>query len=207
VAFQKSDCGLLSDLGFRISDFHLAMTALNTILILLAAFLATFWQAAFQGIYRLLGAQIDLLPALIVYASLSSGLLTITLTAVLGGLFLDSLSANPLGVSILPLLAVGLAFYSKRDLILRDQLFAQCVLGFAASAIVPALTVLLIFTKGHSPLLGWGSLWQWTVMSVIGAVATPVWFGLFGLFERALSYSRPTETTFRPDREIRRGRR
>ena len=183
------------------------MIALNTVLILLAAFLGAFWPSAFQGIYRLLGAQIDLLPALIVYASLSSGLPTITLTALLGGLFVDSLSANPLGVSVLPLLIVGLVFYSKRDLILRDQLFAQCVLGFIASAVVPALTVLLILTKGHSPLLGWGSLWQWTVMSAAGAVATPVWFGLFGLFGRALNYSRSAETTFRPDREIRRGRR
>jgi rod shape-determining protein MreD len=182
------------------------MNALNSILILIAAFLAVFWECAFNGLRFLLGAQVDLLPALVVYASLSAGLITMSLTATLGGLFLDSLSANPFGVSVLPLFLIGLIIYSQRELILRDQLFAQFVLGLAASALVPALTVLLILTKGEPPLLGWGSLWQWIVMSVGGAVATPILFQILGLFDRSLSYRRATETSFRPDREIRRGR-
>ena len=35
------------------------------------------------------GAQIDLLPSLVVYASLSSGVLTLTLVAICGGLWID----------------------------------------------------------------------------------------------------------------------
>src|SRR6185369_15134808 len=92
------------------------MTRLNSILVLLAAFLAVFWEAAFQGIRYLLGAQIDLLPALVVYASLRTGLITMSLVAVLGGLFFDSLSANPLGVTVLPLFVSGLAIFSQREL-------------------------------------------------------------------------------------------
>ena len=46
------------------------MSALQTILLLLAAFLAVFWAAAFPGTSHWLKAQIDLLPALMVYASL-----------------------------------------------------------------------------------------------------------------------------------------
>lgn len=183
------------------------MNALNSILVLLAAFLVVFWEAAFNGVRHLLGAQVDLLPALVVYASLSTGLVTLTLTAVLGGIFLDTLSANPIGVSVLPLFIVGFIIYSQRELILRDQLFAQFVLGLAASAIVPVLTVLLMLTKGQVPMLGWGSIWQWIVMSLGGAIATPIWFQLFGLFDRSLNYRRATETSFRPDREIRRSRR
>ena len=38
---------------------------LETIFILLAAILVVYWEAAFQGIHRLLGTQIDLLPPLI----------------------------------------------------------------------------------------------------------------------------------------------
>jgi rod shape-determining protein MreD len=182
------------------------MTALNSILVLAAAFLAVFAEAAFNGIRHLLGAQIDLLPALVVYASLSAGMTTITLTAVAGGIFFDALSANPLGVSVLPLFIVGFIIFSQRELILREQLFAQCVLGLAASAAVPLLTLLLLLTKGQLPLLGWGSLWQWIVMSLGGAVATPVLFRLFGLCDRALNYRTAFETSFRPDREIRRGR-
>ena len=182
------------------------MTALNSILVLLAMFLAVFWEAAFPGIRHLFGAQIDLLPALMVYASLRTGLATMTLAAVLGGLLLDTLSANPLGVSIAPLFAAGWVIHGQRELVLRDEPFAQLVLGLGASAAVPVLTLLLLLTLGRTPLLGWGSLWQWIVMSLGGAVATPVVFQLFGLLDRALNYRRAAETSFRPDREIRRGR-
>jgi hypothetical protein len=90
--------------------------------------------------------------------------------------------------------------------LLRDQLFAQYVLGFIASAVTPALTVLLLLSMGKEPLLGWGSLWQWLVMSLGGAIASPVLFALFGWFNRLLGYERAKETSFRPDREIHRGR-
>ena len=182
------------------------MNALPSILVLAAAFLAVFGETVFSGVRHWLGAQIDLLPALVVYASLATNLATVTLLCVLGGLFFDTLSANPLGVSVLPLFVAGVAIYSQRELILRDQLFAQCVLGLAASALVPLLTVLLLLTLGRSPLIGWGSIWQWLVMSVGGAIATPVLFRLFRLFDRTLAYRRASETSFRPDREIRRGR-
>jgi rod shape-determining protein MreD len=182
------------------------MSTLNSILILLTVFLAAFGEAAFGGIRYLLGAQIDLLPALVVYASLSAGLPTLTLTAMLGGLFFDALSANPLGVSVLPLFVPGFLIYSQRELILRDQLFAQFILGLSASAVAPLLTILLLLTGGHTPTLGWFSIWQWVVMSVGGGVMTPLLFHLFGFFDRTFNYRRTTETSFRPDREIRRGR-
>src|SRR5437899_2814953 len=110
------------------------MTWLNTLFVLLAAFIAVFWEAAFSGLRHLVGAQIDLLAALMVYASLTGGLATVALLASLGGLCFDALSANPLGISVLPLFAIGLAIHSRRDLILRDQVFAQFVLGLGASA-------------------------------------------------------------------------
>src|SRR5437773_3378747 len=115
------------------------MNLLNIIFILGAAFLAVFWQAAFNGVRHLLGAQIDLLPALMVYASLYGGFGTVVLLAVLGGLWFDSLSANPLGVSVLPLFVIGVAIYANRDLILRNQTLAQFVLGLAASAAAPVM--------------------------------------------------------------------
>ena len=182
------------------------MITFRTILILLAAFLAVFWEAAFPGTSRWLKTQVDLLPPLMVYASLCTGLPTVALLAVCGGLFFDSLSANPLGVTILPLFAVGAAIYWRRELILRDQPYAQFVLGLAASALTPVLTVLLLLTAGQSPLLGWGSLWQWLVMSIGGAIVSPILFLCFEWCERALGHRRVTETSFRPDREIWRGR-
>ena len=182
------------------------MNWLHTLLILGAAFLAVFWEAAFHGIRNLLGAQVDLLPALMVYASLRTDLRTVCLLALLGGLCFDSLSANPLGVSVLPLFVIGVGLYATRELVLRDQAFAQWVLGFGASAAAPLLTLLVLLTLGNTPALGWGSLWQWVVMSAGGAVATPLCFVLFEWVQRALVHSRVSETSFRPDREIRRGR-
>ena len=178
----------------------------NTILLLVIALLAVFCEAAFSGPRYLIGAQIDLLPSLMVYAALFGGISTVSLLAVIGGLAFDSLSANPLGVTVLPLFVVGLAIHVTRDLLLRDQTFAQVTLGVAASGIVPLLVLLLLFTKGRSPLVGWGTLWQLIVMSAAGAIATPVWVELFGWLNRTFVHARVSESSFRPDREIRRGR-
>ncbi len=182
------------------------MTTLPNILILFATVVAVFGAGVFHGVRHLLGAQVDLLPAVMVYTALSSGPSMMITVAVLGGLLFDSLSANPLGTSVLPLLLVGFLVQQRRDLILRDQIYAQFVLGLLASALAPAVSILILLTLGQSPLLGWGSLWQWGVMSFGGAVATPILFITFGWFNHALGYQRIIETSFRPDREIRRRR-
>ena len=182
------------------------MNLLNTLLIFAAAFLAVFGEAVFPGVRHLLGAQVDLLPAIMVYAALNANIATVALLAIFGGLWFDALSANPFGITILPLFAVGFAISSQRDLILRGLSFAQMVLGTVASAVVPALTVLLLLTAGKEPLLGWGSLWQWIVMTAGGAVATPFIFYFFTWCNHMLGYQPRTESSFRPDREILRGR-
>lgn len=182
------------------------MNWLNTAFVLGAAFLAVFGEAAFGGLRHLVGAQIDLLPPLMVYAGLCTGITTVALLAVCAGLWFDSLSANPLGVTVLPLFAIGLAIHLKRELILRDQTFAQLVLGLAASMATSLLTLLLLLSMGRNPLLGWGTLWQIVVVSVGGAIATPIWFVLFGWLQRTLVHHRAVESSFRPDRQIRRGR-
>lgn len=179
---------------------------MNTVFILVAAYLAVYCEAAFRGLRPILGVSVDLLPALMVYASLSADLLTMGLLAVLGGLWFDSLSANPLGLSVVPLFVPGLVIWLNRELILREQAFAQTVMGLAASAATPLLSVLLLLTAGQAPLLGWGSLWQWVVLSLTGAVAAPVWFRLFGWLQGALEHNRAIQSSFRSDREIRRGR-
>ena len=182
------------------------MIAFHTMLILVAALLVAFAEAAIEGPRRWLGAQVDLLPALMVYAALRTNLVTMVLLAGFGGLCFDALSANPAGVTMLPLFLVGLALHVRRELILRDQPFAQFVLGLGAGAIVPALTLLLLLTCGFAPLVGWGSLWQICVMSLGCGALTPLVFKAFNLCHGALSYRPNTQTSFRPDRDIRRGR-
>jgi len=182
------------------------MNALNTLFILCLAFLAVFVEASFGAFRRVLGVQVDLLPGLMVYASLSSGTLTVTLLAVLGGLWFDSLSANRLGVSILPLFAIGFFVQRFRHLILRDQTFAQLVLGFSASGFAPVCALVILLSTGTEPIVGLGFAWQWFVMTVIGGLLVPLYFRLFDKVYRTLGYERMTETPFRTDREIERGR-
>lgn len=182
------------------------MNPFQSILILSAAFLAVFGETVLSAPRAWLGAQIDLLPALMVFAALNAGQATIAALAIFGGLWLDTFSANPLGISILPLALVGFPIYLRRDLILRDLPFAQFVLGAAASAAVPALTLLMLLSGSTEPLLGWGTLWQWLVQTGVGAVATPFIFSLFGWCSRTLGYQPQQETSFRADREIRHGK-
>ena len=182
------------------------MNWLNISVILVVAWVLIFVQSAFNSLRELLGAQIDLLPALMVYTALSARLAGVTLVAIVGGLAFDALSANPLGISVLPLFLVGWVIHAKRDLILREEVYAQRVLGLAASVVAPVFTLLLLLSVGETPLIAWRSLWQWMVMAAGGSFATPLFFLLFSRIHGSLNYPRMAEPSFRPDRQIVRSR-
>lgn len=165
-----------------------------------------FIQATFDPFRNLLGVQFDLLPGLMVYCSLSAGLFTITALALVGGLCLDSLSSNPLGVSVLPLFIIGFSIQLYRSLIVRDQYFTQLTLGLAASALMPLLTLLLLLHGDRQPIIGLGSLWHWVLVTLVGGMTTPIWFLILTKASNAVNYRPITESSFRPDREIKRGR-
>lgn len=179
------------------------MIAFNSLMILIAAYAVVFLQSAMNG---LLGTQLDVLPALMVYASLTAGPVTVAMLALCGGLWFDSLSANPLGITILPLLAIGFTVQVRRDLILRDQSFAQFIIGLTASFAAPAITLMFLLTAGRTPLLGWGTVWQMLLMTLVGGAATPSFFWLFGRVAQTFDYREVVTSSFRTDREIRRGR-
>jgi cell shape-determining protein MreD len=179
------------------------MNFFNPVMLLSFAFLAVFGESVFGAPRQFLGAQIDLLPALMVYAALHTNIFTVSLVAVMGGLWFDALSANPLGVSILPLFLVAFPIHLHRELILRDLPFAQFTLGAIASAVSPALVLMILLNSGHQPAVGWGTFWQWIVMTVGGALATPLIFAFFGWCRRMLGYELRKEVSFRADREIR----
>lgn len=179
------------------------MNPFNTFLILLTAFVGVFLQSAFG---RVLGVQLDLLPALMVYAALTAGIPTVAALALCGGLWFDSLSANPLGISVLPLVGIGYVISLRNELILRDQKFAQFVIGLVASFAAPTLSLLMMLTAGKNALIGWGTLWQLAFMTLVGGILTPLLFKFFGAVTRLFNYDEIVTPTFRSDREIRRGR-
>ena len=88
----------------------------------------------------------------------------------------------------------------------RIERFAQLVLGFGASLMMPVLVLLLLLTTGRQPLFGWGTVWQIIVMALGGAAATPIVCEFFGFLNRVFGHQAPGQSSFRADREIRRGR-
>jgi cell shape-determining protein MreD len=170
------------------------------------AYLVVFCEAASTLPRHLLGAQINFLPGLIVYAALTFDVVGLVFASLVLGLMFDSLSANSLGVTSFAFLVTGFAVFWRRELILRDQLFAQLTLGAMASLAVPSLSIILLFGVRQSPMIGWSTLWQLGIMTAGGALATPAWFKLFAALDRALRYKEVAEVTFRNDRQIARGR-
>ncbi len=182
------------------------MNALSPIIILLAAFVAVYLQSTVSFFRDFTGAQIDLLPTLVVYASLTTGITTVAFLAIFGGLLFDSLSANPLGVSIVPLFVIGYAIHRFHGLLLREEFSAQFAFGALASLLTPLLTLLILLSGNSNPLVGWGTIWQFFVMSLGGGLLTPLCFLILDRINRALNYQPAAQTAFRPDREIKRNR-
>jgi len=182
------------------------MNALTPIIVLLAAFIAIYFQSSFDLFRNIFGAQIDLLPALMVYTSLTLGIISVASLSIVSGLLFDSLSANPLGVSVVPLFLIGFAIHRFHGLLLREQLSAQFAFGAAASLLMPLLTLLILLSGDSNPLVGWGTIWQMLVMGIVGGLLTPVCFWILDRVNRALNYQPIAQTSFRPDREIKRNR-
>jgi hypothetical protein len=110
-------------------------------------------------------------------------------------------------VSVLPLFLIGWLIWRKRGSLLREQPFAQAALGLAAGALFPLGTLFLLLNLGAAPLLGWRSLWQWAVAALSGGVLAPCCFLLLERARRAFGRPALPPSSFRPDREIKRGRR
>ncbi len=182
------------------------MNALNPIIVILAAFLAIYFQSSFDLFRNLFGVQIDLLPALMVYTSLTLGIVSVALFALVSGLLFDSLSANPFGISVFPLFLIGFALHRFHGLLLREQISAQFAFGAGASLLSPLITLLILLSGNNNPLVGWGTIWQLLVLGLTGGLLTPVCFWILDRISGALNYQPIAQTSFRADRQIKRGR-
>jgi rod shape-determining protein MreD len=178
----------------------------NLLALALMAYVVVFLAARFYGVRSLIGAQFDFLPGLVVVAAMLHGMSAVFVVSITGGVLFDSLSANPLGTTTFSLALVGAFVFFNKDLLLRDQMYPQFILGAGASAAAPVLSYVVVSALGSRPLLDWGSLWIWVVMTVTGGLATPIWFVIFQRVDRALHFKELPESSFRADREIERGR-
>lgn len=182
------------------------MKRLSLVILVIPTLLAVFLGATVNTPRQWLGGQVNLLAPLIVYAALEEDVTAVALIAVLGGVAMDSFSANPLGASILPLFWIGLALLWRRDVLLRELSYAQFVLGTVAGVLAPAMTCLLLFAVGERPLVSGSTLLQWIVLAAGSGILTPPCFWLLTWLNRRLTYQPIITPVFRSDREMKRGR-
>lgn len=175
-------------------------------LVLVAAFVTVLVQSAFDLTRWLCGAQLNLLPALMVYTALTCELPVLVLVALVGGSLFDAVSANPLGTMTVALFLPAWVIYLQRGLILRELPFARLMLGLAATGVTPVIAVLILLSAREEPVLGWYSLGQWVILTALGGLLTPLLMTALDATRNALSYQRVAANSFRADREIRRGR-
>jgi hypothetical protein len=179
---------------------------LSIAFLFLVTWLAVFAQTQFFGIRQWLGVPLALVPALVSYAALTHGIVITSAISILAGLWIDSLSASNLGVSVAPHFLLGFALQLRRHLILRDQRYAQFWIGFGAGISVNLLVLLLLSAGSREPLSGWFTLWQIPMLGLLNGVACPAAFLLFDALERTFDYRPVFQSSFRNDRETVRGR-
>lgn len=167
---------------------------------------AVYAQATLSWGRNLTGVQPDLLPLIIVYAALVGEPLLLCLLALIGGLLLDSLSLNPLGSSMLSMLVVGLSVHGLRDVLMRDQLYARALVGGLASGLASLTSLVILLLSPQRPVLGWDAARVIMGQSLWGAALAPVVFWALGRLDRMFNHPQVAPGSFRPDREIRRGR-
>lgn len=182
------------------------MSGTLLIILLACAYFAVFVEARFDIIRLGLKCQLDLLPPLMVFASLKLGLVAVVALSVFGGLLLDSISQNPLGVTTISLFLTGWLIHANKGLLLREERYAQFVLGMAASVAVPVISLTLLANLFEGIIFSGGLLWSLLVNGIAGGILAPLLCRLLEKLERAFSYQEDPMSTWRTDREIKRGR-
>ncbi|HTH47829.1 MAG TPA: hypothetical protein VMB21_09985 [Candidatus Limnocylindria bacterium] len=182
------------------------MSWVPTISLFFVAWLAVFAQTQFAPVARALGTVPGLVPALLVYAALTSHLAVVTGLAVFAALALDSLSASRLGVSLPSMFAVVFLIHARQQLILRDQLYAQFWLGLGAGLFVPLATLAVLSLGQVLPISGGATLWHLLLSALANGLMCPAFFRLFDALRHTFDYQPIAESSFRPDRQIKRGR-
>ena len=171
--------------------------------LLVIALLALYLANTLEWPQRITGTRINPLPALIVCAAMRAPVVALTLLAVLGSLWQTSLSADPPGISMIPLFVVGVAVSLNRRAIHTRLWGARFAVAAAAGALVPLVTVGFLMLLGRQPLLGWFSFWQLAVMSLTSGLLALIFFPLLEWLDQAVEdqpFAAPYDTTTRINR-------
>ncbi len=182
------------------------MNLLSPILLLLVTWLAVYAQSQGTFLRDFLGAPPTLLPALVVYAAFTHGIIVVALLTTLAGLWVDSLSGSRVGVSVPALFALGFILNTRQHLLLREQRYAQFWLGLGGGIAVPLLTAGILQFTGKDPAFGWFTLRQLFVLGLLNGIACPACFLLFDRLRGMFEYQPADPVPYGMNREMKRGR-
>lgn len=178
----------------------------SVFIFLLIGYGTIFLQARFTTFRDFFGFQFDLTPGLVVYAAIHFHFFAALGCAATLGIMYDLLSANPLGTMLLVFTILTFLAAYFREVLLSEEFTAQFVLGAGATFGSFVISAFILYMAGLEPLMGIASLWSWLLVSAGGGLFTPLWFRLFARLDEALRYKEVPESSFRPDRQIARGR-
>ena len=175
------------------------------LLLLFATALILFAQGRGLLTERILGTRIDLLPSLLVHAAWRGGFAVGTAFAAIAGLLLDTLSATPLGTSLVTLVLASLPLHATRELVARERPRVQALAGGCVAAIFHSLSLALLVLLGREPNAGWITVAHLGVLVALNALLSPILFRVFDRLEFHLTYKEIPEEAVREEVEIKRG--
>jgi rod shape-determining protein MreD len=149
-----------------------------TIILIFAAAIIVWFQAIGSPLGGWFGVKTDLLPSLMIYAGLTVGVRAVVAVGVVGALLQDSLSAMPLGVTLLPLCIVGLIAHQAQAYLSRDEKAQQLLLGALATFGASVIVLLTLATIGKGVSFSLWLLVRLVGVTLIGAIACPFFFAV-----------------------------
>ncbi|MEK9861655.1 MAG: rod shape-determining protein MreD [Verrucomicrobiota bacterium] len=162
------------------------------------------YASLIEGQWR---AQVDLLPIFAAYVSMHGGMPIMPAAfALLGGCWLDLLSANPLGSSMVTLLVSMLCLQRAQKVMLRDHWAGEAMVGALVSALHLMLGAGLVWITRHHPILGWAFFWHLLINTIVCALLSPWLFALFKAMDRLFAARAIPSLGYRGIVEVKRSR-
>lgn len=163
-------------------------------------------ESVLDPLRDLLRAQPDLMPGLMLYAWLNFGPGWILAFAIWAGLCTCGVSQTPFAVTVLPLVVTGVLVFANRSVLVRELVPTQVILGFVAGAAVTLFQWVMLASAGYKFGTVWQVVWPAFVSGLGSGLFAPAVWALLERLGAALAYREQTRPSFRPDREILRGR-
>ncbi len=164
--------------------------AIGILLLLMAALL----QSILPAVSWLASVKPPFLMAVVLFYALIHRRGAFVTVAILAGVVQDSLSLIPAGFSAICFLALGLAIFEGRGILLRDSALTVAALGAVMGGLTTlGLYVLLRFSSGMAAVpVAWLGL-KICGSALLGALAAPLVWLLAGSIERHTGVSHREE--------------